>query len=57
MEGLVPDVTGMGMKDALYLLENAGLHVQFRGRGKVKSQSLKIGSNVSRGQTIILELS
>ena len=57
INGLVPDVTGMGMKDALYLLENAGLHVQFKGRGKVKSQSLKIGSTIQRGQTIILELS
>ena len=57
IKGLVPDVTGMGLKDALFLLENEGLHVQISGKGKVSSQSLKIGSKINRGQIIILKLS
>jgi len=54
---LVPDVTGMGLKDAVYLLENAGLSVVVRGRGTVKSQSLSPGSNVRKGETVRLEMS
>ena len=33
-EGIVPDVTGMGLKDAVYLLENQGMQVQLNGRGE-----------------------
>lgn len=40
---LVPDVTGMGARDAVYMLENAGIKVKLSGRGKVKSQSLMAG--------------
>lgn len=53
----VPDVTGMGLRDALNLLENAGLKVQVRGAGKVKTQSLPAGAPRSSGQTIVIELS
>jgi cell division protein FtsI (penicillin-binding protein 3) len=38
--GTIPDVTGMGMKDAIYLLENAGYKVTVSGRGIVRSQKL-----------------
>ncbi len=55
--GAVPDVTGMGLKDALYLLENAGLKVQITGAGKVVSQSLPAGSKISKGETIAIQLS
>jgi len=34
----IPDVRGMGIRDALYVLENRGMQVQFQGAGKVKSQ-------------------
>ena len=54
--GLVPDVTGMGLRDALYLLENQGLKIQFEGRGEVKRQSIPAGSRIIKGQQIILEL-
>jgi cell division protein FtsI (penicillin-binding protein 3) len=55
-EGLVPRVTGMGAKDAVYLLENAGLQVRLSGIGRVVSQSIRPGQPVSRGQTIMITL-
>lgn len=56
-KGLVPNVRGMGATDAVYLLENNGLRVSVRGRGKVKSQSVKAGTKIQRGQYIVLVLS
>jgi cell division protein FtsI (penicillin-binding protein 3) len=53
---LVPDVKGMGLKDALYLLENAGLRVSIEGMGKVKQQSLQPGMRIVKGSSIILKL-
>ncbi len=35
-QGIMPDVTGMGLKDAVYMLENSGLQVQVQGKGKVR---------------------
>lgn len=54
---LVPQVYGMGLKDALFLLENAGLRVVPVGRGKVTRQSLKAGSRHQKNQQIFIELS
>ncbi len=54
---LVPNVIAMGAKDALYLLENAGLKVVIKGRGSVKSQSIPPGTLVTEGKEIILEMS
>lgn len=54
---LVPNVIAMGAKDALYLLENAGLKVVIKGRGSVRSQSIPPGTLVSEGKEIILEMS
>ncbi len=56
IKNLVPDVTGMCLKDALFLLENAGLRVRVNGKGAVRSQSLMPGGKVVRGQTIVLEM-
>ena len=53
----VPQVTGMGLKDAVFLLENAGLRVLPIGRGKVVRQSLKAGSAYRKNQQIVIELS
>ncbi len=53
---IVPDVTGLGLKDAIYLLENMGLKVAASGRGKVTNQSLTGNSNFSKGQLIKLDL-
>ncbi len=55
--GLVPSVKGMGLKDAMFVLENAGLEVSVIGRGTVKRQSLKPGSRIVKGKQITLELS
>lgn len=52
----VPDVVGMGLKDAVYLLENMGLKVSASGRGKVINQSLAAGTNINKTQTISLTL-
>ncbi|PSL33136.1 penicillin-binding protein [Chitinophaga ginsengisoli] len=57
VKGGVPNVTGMGLKDALYLLENAGLRVIIKGAGKVTSQSIPGGSLLEKNQTIVIELS
>jgi cell division protein FtsI (penicillin-binding protein 3) len=54
--GLVPNVMGMGLKDALYILENRGLHVRVTGSGMVRKQSLQPGSRCFRGSTIWIEL-
>lgn len=54
--GTVPDVTGMGIKDALYTLENCGLRVGFTGRGVVVKQSLSPGTKIIKGQTINIDL-
>jgi cell division protein FtsI (penicillin-binding protein 3) len=53
----MPDVRGMGLKDALYLLENIGLKVQTKGRGKVMRQSVESGTGLTKGATVYLELS
>jgi len=53
----VPNVKNMPGMDAISLLENLGFKVNFKGIGKVKSQSIKPGSELKKGKTIILELS
>ncbi len=54
---VMPNVRGMGLKDAVYLLENMGLKVAIRGRGKITMQSVAPGTALAKGLTIILELS
>ncbi len=55
-QGLVPDVTGMGVSNAVFLLENAGLKVKINGVGKVTKQSLRAGTKCRPGQTIYIAL-
>ena len=52
----VPDVVGMGAKDAVFLLETYGLRVSLQGRGKVVRQSLPAGSAVSKNGLCVLTL-
>lgn len=52
----VPDVTGMSLRDALFLLENRSLEVNYKGAGRVQSQSLEAGSKTIKGSRIILTL-
>lgn len=54
---VMPNVKGMGLKDALYLLENMGVKVSVKGRGKVANQSIAPGSTVAKGVAVVLELS
>ena len=54
---LMPNVRGMGLKDAIYLLENLGLKVAVKGKGKVSTQSVSPGTVLGKGITVILELS
>jgi cell division protein FtsI (penicillin-binding protein 3) len=52
----VPNVVGMGAKDAVYLVESLGLRAQVSGVGKVKTQSIPAGNKLVKGQTILLKL-
>ncbi len=52
----VPNARGMGLRDALYVLENSGLRVGFSGTGMVQRQSLQPGSEVRKGTYIQIEL-
>ena len=53
---VVPAVLGMGLKDAVYLMENKGLKVVASGRGRVINQSLIAGNTFIKGQKITLLL-
>ena len=55
-QGTMPDVTGMGVKDAVYLLEQMGLKVVLNGKGNVARQSLSPGRMYLKGTVILLEL-
>ncbi len=57
IKGLVPDVQGMTLRDAIYLLEKSGLRVSVNGRGRVTEQSLSPGTRISKGARIYLQLS
>lgn len=52
----VPNVVGMGLKDALYLLESTGLRVNATGYGRVRNQSIASGTVVESGKLIQIEL-
>lgn len=53
---LVPSVIGMGLVDALFVLESRGLSVKVNGSGVVKDQSINPGAKLIKGQLIELEL-
>ncbi len=54
---VMPNVRGMGLKDALYLLENMGVKVTVTGRGKIAAQSIAPGTELVKGVSVVLELS
>jgi len=54
--GLVPDVRGMSLRDAIFLLENAGLRVRYNGMGKVVRQSPEHGARASEGSVVFLDM-
>ena len=49
-------VKGMGLKDAIYILENQGYKVKFTGHGKVVSQTPQAGCDLPKGETVTLQL-
>lgn len=55
-EGKVPNVIGMGAKDAVYALQDKGIKVKLNGTGKVTAQSIPAGGNAIKGTTISLSL-
>ena len=54
---VMPNVRGMGLKDALYLLESMGVKVAVSGKGKINNQSIAPGTALAKGVTVMLELS
>ena len=52
----MPNVKGMGLRDALYLLENMGVKVVVRGKGKIINQSIPAGTPLTKGFTVLVEL-
>ena len=56
-ENRVPDVWGMTLRDAIYLLENNGLEVRYSGIGRVTQQSVSPGTSTQNIKTIELKLS
>lgn len=55
-KSLIPDVIGMGARDAVYMLESRGVKVRIVGRGKVVSQSLHPGQTFKKGAVCVLQL-
>lgn len=54
--GKVPDLIGMGLKDALHVLGNAGFKVSVNGKGRVVNQSLVAGEQLAKNLLISIEL-
>lgn len=52
--GIVPNVVGLTIKDAVYMLENLGMKVRFHGKGKVVSQSVAAGSRIDKRNNVIV---
>ena len=52
----VPDVTGMGLRDAMYAIENNGYRCRYKGTGHVKEQSPAAGEKLAKGETITITL-
>lgn len=55
-KGLVPDVRGMSLRDAIYVLENSGLRVRYSGKGRVLRQSPEHGARVYEGSVVSLDM-
>ncbi len=53
---IIPDLSGMTLRDAIFLLENQGISVSHHGNGRVVSQSVTPGKKITKGSTITLRL-
>lgn len=54
--GVMPDVRGMGLKVALFVLESRGLRVRFSGQGAVVRQSIAAGTRIRPGAAVVITL-
>ena len=54
--GIMPDLTGINLEDAIYLLERYHIRVKVIGSGGVVRQSIRVGKQVGRGSVVKLEL-
>jgi cell division protein FtsI (penicillin-binding protein 3) len=54
--GVTPDVIGMTLRDAIYVLESCGYQVRMSGIGRVKKQSVLPGRTIVKGDKITLKL-
>lgn len=52
----MPNVVGLSIRDAVYMLENMGLNVAFAGYGRVITQSIAKGQYIHAGQDVFLDL-
>ena len=52
-KSIVPDVRGMGARDAVFLLENLGLKVSLKGAGRVQRQSILPGASAHKQNIVI----
>jgi cell division protein FtsI (penicillin-binding protein 3) len=55
-QNVLPNLTGMGLRDALYYLENKKIRVTYSGKGSVYWQSVEPGSKIVKGSSIYLKL-
>ena len=55
-KNMIPELYGMGIRDAIYLLENRGIRVSYHGIGRVKGQSVQSGQPIIKGSSIHLTL-
>lgn len=56
-DGLMPNLKGMTLRDAVFILENLGYTVYYSGQGKVKTQSIMPGTPIKKGEKVRLFLS
>ena len=56
-KGIMPRVVGMGVKDAVYILENLGLDVEIDGKGSIQNQSIQYGKRIRKGEKVVLTMS
>ncbi|MFV0482709.1 MAG: penicillin-binding protein [Bacteroidales bacterium] len=54
-DGIMPNLIGMNMSDALYILEEEGLRVDIVGAGSVAQQSVPVGAKLQKGKRVILK--
>ena len=55
-KGTVPDITGMGARDAVFMMESRGIKTRLYGRGKVVKQTLMPGTPVKKGAICVITL-